>query len=123
MALAYASVRVRTCSGIIPANWLIRAGVASALPLAGVNVTIVGCLPNDEAPSESGLPTAAPVLVTSLYNGSSTTEYVCQRLSHPIPILPLTITTAQILKHPESGTSVTSSSVSILVFTLIIAFD
>jgi hypothetical protein len=76
----------------------------------------------------------APVLVstshsllTSVYDGpsESTTEFVCQRLLHPMPVFPLTITIAQILywESPESGTSVASSPFSILVFTQIIAFD
>jgi hypothetical protein len=59
-------------------------------------------------------------LLTSVYHGSSTIEFVCQHLSHLMPMFPLTITIAQIMQSPESGISVTSSSSSILVFTQVI---
>jgi hypothetical protein len=97
-----------------------------------VNTTVICCL----FPKMKRLPNRASIsrtmrqwrqclsqLFTSLYDGPSTTEFVCQRLSHPRPMFLLTITIAQILQISESGTSVTSSSFSILVFTQVIAFD
>ncbi|KAH9959161.1 hypothetical protein BGW80DRAFT_1370144 [Lactifluus volemus] len=71
MALAYASVR----------QIATRARVASALPLA-VNVTVVGCLfPTMKRPPSWGGQQqhqwcqCLSQLLTSVYDGSSTTEY------------------------------------------------
>jgi hypothetical protein len=61
MALAYASVRVRICTGITPANCYSREGCQCASTGCQRNCCWL-FVPNDEAPSELGWPTAAPVV-------------------------------------------------------------
>jgi hypothetical protein len=121
---------VRMCTGLTPTNW----PTPEKMFRPGVNMsTVVCCLfskmkrppsPGDQQqPEHAQWRQCLSQLLTSVYDGPSTTKFVCQRPSHPIPMFSLTITIAQILhwKSPESGTSLTSSSISILVFTQMIA--